>query len=47
MKRLGKEITATSHIEHEHSVRFYEWFTDDNGLLYFVMELLDGKTLEI
>ncbi len=43
--RFEREAQATSRLQNPHTVHVFDYGTTDNGMLYYVMELLDGITL--
>jgi eukaryotic-like serine/threonine-protein kinase len=46
VKRFKAEALAASRLEHVHVTRILDFGQERDGLLYLVMELLEGKTLE-
>ena len=46
VKRFEAEARAASRLEHVHVTRVLDFGREDDGLLYLVMELLSGRTLE-
>jgi serine/threonine-protein kinase len=44
--RFEREAQAASQLEHPNAVRLYDFGVTDDGLWYYVMELLDGEPLE-
>jgi len=45
VKRFYREMQATARIEHPNTVRIYDFGHTDDGALFLVMELLNGRTL--
>lgn len=43
--RFEREAQATSRLQSPHTVHVYDYGTTENGMLYYVMEYLDGLTL--
>ena len=43
--RVASEVEILSRLEHPNIVNYYESFTLNNGLLYIVMELVEGASL--
>jgi hypothetical protein len=43
--RFEREVRLSSGLTHPHTVRVFDSGTTEDGLLYFAMELLDGRTL--
>ncbi len=44
-KRFYREMQATARVEHQNTIRVYDFGESDDGQLFLAMELLDGKTL--
>ncbi len=44
-KRFRREAQSASRLDHEHCIRVTDFGITDDGLMYLVMELLDGKSL--
>lgn len=44
-QRFEREARATSELSHPNTIRVYDYGTTDDGVLYYVMELLEGETL--
>jgi serine/threonine-protein kinase len=45
-KRFQREAEAAAHLRSPHTVKLYDCGVTEDGTLYFVMELLDGMTLD-
>ncbi len=45
-QRFRREVALTLKLKSPHTIRIYDFGTSRNGILYFVMELLEGVTLE-
>ena len=45
-ERFRREVLATTELNHPHCVRIFDYGTTEDGLIYYVMELLEGETLE-
>jgi serine/threonine protein kinase len=45
VRRFRKEARAVARLAHEHIVKIYDYGETDEGLLYFVMEYLPGRSL--
>ncbi len=43
--RFEREVHATAELVHPNTVRVYDYGTTEDGLWYYVMELLEGETL--
>lgn len=43
--RFEREFAATSALSHPNTVRVFDYGVTDDGILYYVMELLDGEPL--
>ena len=43
--RFEREARATSELSHPNTIRVFDYGTTEDGLWYYVMELLDGETL--
>lgn len=46
VKRFRREVMAIRNLTHPNTVRIYDFRDDPEGLLYYTMEALDGKTLK-
>ena len=46
VKRFKREAQATSMMHSEHTIDLFDFGTTDDGLLYYVMELLEGFDME-
>ncbi|MFW5858648.1 MAG: serine/threonine-protein kinase [Planctomycetota bacterium] len=46
MDRFEREARATASLESPHTVQLYDFGSDDDGVLFYVMELLNGIDLE-
>jgi serine/threonine-protein kinase len=46
VKRFRREAEVAASLRSPHTVELYDFGATDDGTLYFVMELLDGMTLE-
>jgi serine/threonine-protein kinase len=44
--RFGREVQAVTGLTHPNTVRVYDYGRAENGSFYYVMEYLDGPTLE-
>jgi serine/threonine-protein kinase len=44
--RFAREVQAVTSLTHFHTVRLYDYGQGDDGSFYYVMEYLDGPTLE-
>ena len=44
-KRFRREVMAIRNLTHPNTVRVFDFHDDPDGLLYYTMEALDGKTL--
>ena len=44
-KRFHREMQATARVEHQNTIRVYDFGETDDGQLFLAMELLDGRTL--
>jgi eukaryotic-like serine/threonine-protein kinase len=44
--RFEREAQATSELQHANTVRVYDYGVTEGGTFYYVMELLEGETLE-
>src|SRR5262249_2757478 len=44
--RFEREVRATTELTHPNTVRLYDYGVTDDGLCYYVMELLSGENLE-
>lgn len=45
VKRFHREAFATSKLKHPNSVRIFDFGQENDGLLFIVMELLEGRPL--
>jgi serine/threonine-protein kinase len=45
VRRFEREARATAELLHPNTIRVFDYGATDDGLLYYVMELLDGETL--
>ena len=45
LARFEREVRATSELTHPNTVRVFDYGTTDDGLWYYVMELLEGETV--
>jgi serine/threonine-protein kinase len=45
LTRFEREVRATAELMHPNTVRVFDYGTTEDGLWYYVMELLDGETL--
>jgi serine/threonine-protein kinase len=45
LSRFEREVRATAELVHPNTVRVFDYGVTEDGLWYFVMELLDGETL--
>ena len=45
LARFEREVRATAELEHPNTVRVFDYGTTEDGLWYYVMELLQGETL--
>jgi serine/threonine-protein kinase len=45
LKRFEREVRATAELVHPNTVRVFDYGTTEDGLWYYVMELLQGETL--
>ena len=43
--RFEREVCATADLQHPNTVRVFDYGTTEDGLCYYVMELLEGETL--
>src|SRR5207302_10109338 len=43
--RFHREARSASRLDHDHCIRVTDFGQSDDGLLFLVMELLDGETL--
>src|SRR5262249_7367024 len=46
MRRFEREARATAALKSPHTVQLYDFGATDDGVLYYVMELLDGLDLD-
>lgn len=46
VKRFRREVMAIRNLTHPNTVRIYDFRDNPDGLLYYTMEALDGKTLK-
>jgi serine/threonine-protein kinase len=46
LRLFEQEAQATATLSSEHSVRLFDFGATDDGMFYYVMELLDGRDLE-
>jgi eukaryotic-like serine/threonine-protein kinase len=44
--RFEREVRATAELSHPNTVRVFDYGVTDDGLCYYVMELLEGQSLE-
>lgn len=44
--RFAREVRAVTTLTHFHTIRIYDYGQSDDGSFYYVMEYLDGPTLE-
>jgi len=47
LERFEREAQATASLTSPHTVKLYDFGVTEDGLLYYVMELLDGMDLEV
>ena len=45
VRRFEREARATADLQHPNTIRVFDYGATEDGLLYYVMELLDGETL--
>jgi len=45
VSRFEREVCATADLQHPNTVRVFDYGTTEDGLCYYVMELLEGETL--
>jgi serine/threonine-protein kinase len=45
VSRFEREVCATAELMHPNTIRVFDYGTTEDGLCYYVMELLDGETL--
>jgi hypothetical protein len=45
LARFEREVRATAELKHPNTVRVFDYGTTEDGLCYYVMELLEGETL--
>jgi serine/threonine-protein kinase len=45
LTRFEREVRATAELEHPNTVRVFDYGVTEDGLWYYVMELLEGETL--
>jgi serine/threonine protein kinase len=45
LPRFEREVRATADLKHPNTVRVFDYGTTEDGLRYYVMELLEGETL--
>jgi serine/threonine-protein kinase len=45
LARFEREVRATAELEHPNTVRVFDYGVTDDGLWYYVMELLEGETI--
>jgi serine/threonine-protein kinase len=45
VKRFEREARATAELLHPNTIRVFDYGSTEDGLLYYVMELLEGETL--
>jgi serine/threonine-protein kinase len=45
LSRFEREVRATAELNHPNTVRVYDYGATEDGLWYYVMELLEGETL--
>ncbi|NUN16029.1 MAG: serine/threonine protein kinase [Myxococcales bacterium] len=45
VRRFAQEARATSSLRHPNTIQVFDYGTTDEGLMYLVMEFLDGSTL--
>jgi eukaryotic-like serine/threonine-protein kinase len=45
VSRFEREVCATAELKHPNTIRVFDYGTTEDGLCYFVMELLEGETL--
>jgi serine/threonine-protein kinase len=45
VSRFEREVCATADLRHPNTVRVFDYGTTEDGLCYYVMELLEGETL--
>lgn len=43
--RFEREVAATSRLAHPNTIRVYDYGATEDGILYYVMELLEGESL--
>ena len=46
-ERFTREARAASRLRHPNVAQLYDFFTDDDGTSYIVMEYIEGKTLQV
>jgi eukaryotic-like serine/threonine-protein kinase len=46
LARFEREVRATAELMHPNTVRVFDYGTTEDGLWYYVMELLEGETLD-
>lgn len=47
VRRFAQEARATSSLRHPNTIQVFDYGTTDEGLMYLVMEYLDGSTLRV